>query len=261
MKIAQISDLHISAAGKTLGVAPMAENLGRVVDHVNQLQPDLVLISGDIANTARPDETRRAAQQLAKLDAPFYLTPGNHDAREVLWGVFGGGAIPAREASHLSYVVDTAALRIIALDSTDPDLHNGLICPARAAWLEEKLAEALKPTLLFMHHPPTKCGVAETDDPPLQGADELAAVVARHSHIERILCGHIHLSVQALWQGRLVCTAPSIGMRLRLRRKPQEESQFFASPPAFLWHARNADGTLITQEIMLDEPEGPFAFS
>jgi len=98
MRIAHISDLHIVAEGNTLGVAPMAENLAKVVAHINAKRPDLVLVSGDIANTAKLDETKRAAGILAGLEVPYYLTPGNHDDRELLWQVFAGGALPAREA-------------------------------------------------------------------------------------------------------------------------------------------------------------------
>ena len=261
MKIAQISDLHIVAEGDTLGVAPMAQNLARVVTHINEAKPELVLISGDIANTATLDETRRATTILAALDMPYYLTPGNHDDREVLWEAFGGNAVPARETAHLSYVFETNGYRIVALDSTDPDAHNGRICTARAAWLEARLAEApTTPTIIFMHHPPMKCGVKETDSPPLDGASLLAEVVSRHSQIKRILCGHIHLPVQALWQGRLVCTAPSLGMRLRFDLSQELGSAFYASPPAYLLHMHNADGTLITHQLTLDNPVGPFSF-
>ncbi|RUA00252.1 MAG: phosphodiesterase, partial [Deltaproteobacteria bacterium] len=40
MLIVQISDTHIAAPGKkTYGIAPMAENLARCVDHINQMTP------------------------------------------------------------------------------------------------------------------------------------------------------------------------------------------------------------------------------
>lgn len=261
MKIAHLSDLHITAEGDTLGVAPMAQNLARVVAHLNATKPDLVLVSGDIANTARLAEVNRAAGILAELNAPFLVTPGNHDDRGVLWEAFGGRAIPVREAGHLSYVVDTQPYRIIALDSSDPEASNGKICKARAAWLEAQLSEApLRPTLIFMHHPPMKCATPESDSPPLQGAGLLGDVVQNHPQIERILCGHVHLPVQALWHGRLVCTAPSLGMRLRWPPQGFDDSAFYISPPAYLLHMHNADGTLITHQISLDDPEGPFGF-
>lgn len=261
MKIAQISDLHITANGATFGVAPMAENLAKVVAHINIRQPDLVLITGDIANNAELAETARAAAILAKLEAPFYLTPGNHDDRAALKTAFPNAAIPAAEAAHLSYGVDAGPLRIIALDSSDPDAPNGRICTARAHWLEAELARSSTPTLIFMHHPPMKCGVEETDKPPLEGAARLGKIIARHPQIQRILCGHIHLMAQATWHGCHVCTAPSLGMRLSWTQDHLAPSRFLTAPPAYLWHMVNEDGTLITHEFTLDAPEGPYDFA
>ena len=261
MKIAQISDLHMVAEGETLGVVDAAGKLEMVVARLNELAPDVVLVSGDIAQVGSVSEAVRAASILAKVEAPFYLTPGNHDTREALQQAFPHAALPAQQAGHLSYCIEAKTLRIIALDSSDPDAPHGRICPERAAWLEATLAASNKPTLIFMHHPPVKFGVEESDNPPMEGAGLLGDVVARHPQIERILCGHIHLMAQALWHGRLVMTAPSIGMRLSWSPAAIQTSGFFNSPPAFLWHMHNADGVLITHEFTLDDPEGPFTFS
>ena len=260
MKIAQISDLHLAATGKTIGLAPMAENLTRVVAHINSLSPDLVIVSGDITHEAQDEEARRAASLLGALDAPFYLTPGNHDDRDVLWKVFGGGAVPAREATHLSYVVNTPAYKIIALDSTDPDAANGRICAMRAAWLASALRTTPRPTLVFMHHPPIKFSIEETDAPALIGAERLAGIVSEHPEIERIMCGHIHLLAQGVFQGIHVCAAPSIGMRLHWTPDYLTRSRFMNAPPAYLWHMLNEDQALITHEFRLDDSEGPFEF-
>jgi len=260
MRIAQISDLHIAAEGKTLGVAPMAEHLAKVVAHINGLGPDVVLVSGDIAHDGTLAEVKRAAKILARLDAPFYVIPGNHDHREALRQGMAPAALPAKNPPHLSYALEFPQLRIIALDSTDPDTPNGRICPMRAAWLDAELAVSAKPALIIMHHPPVKFGVEETDTPPLEGAHLLGEVVARHSHIERILCGHIHLFAQALWHGCLVCAAPSIGMRLHWNPRKAVPSSFLLSPPAYLWHMYNSDGLMITHAFSLDETTGPFDF-
>lgn len=261
MKIAQISDLHVVAEGKTLGVASMAENLEKVVAHINGLRPDLVLVSGDISDTGTLADVRRAADILAGLEAPYYVTPGNHDAREALHQGMPPAALPAQEVGHLSYAINLPKLRILALDSSDPDAPNGRICTVRAAWLAKELASSSEPTLIFMHHPPMKFSVDETDRPPLEGAGILGRVVAQHSQIERILCGHIHLFAQALWHGRLVCTAPSMGMRLNWNPNTKSASSFLLSPPAYLWHMHNDDGEMITHTFSLDDTEGPFAFS
>ena len=257
MKIAHISDLHITVGGE----ARMADNLEKLVEHINGLSPDLVLVSGDITHNAQMAEAERAAGILAKLAAPYYLTPGNHDRRAVLKAAFPTAAMPAAQASHASYVIEGETLRILALDSSDPDAPNGRICAERAAWLEAELARSARPALIFMHHPPMKCAVEETDHPPLQGADLLAQVVARHGQVQRILCGHVHLMVQALWQGRLVCAAPSIGMRLSWSPGQLGASEYYESAPAYLWHMHNADGGFISHEFTLDAPRGPFEFT
>jgi len=261
MKIAQISDLHIVAEGKTQGVAPMAENLEKVVAHINSLKPDVVVVSGDIAESGAVAEVKRAAAILAELKAPYYVTPGNHDDRRALMQGMPMEALPAKVDGHLSYAVEMPTLRILALDSSDPDVPNGRICETRAAWLETELAASQKPAFIFMHHPPVKFSVDETDCPPLEGADLLADVVVRHSQIERIACGHIHLLAQALWQGCLVCTAPSMGMRLNWSPNSLGASSFLVSPPAYLWHMLNADGDLITHAYTLDDSDGPFDFA
>lgn len=82
--IAQISDLHITPPGVlAYGRVDTAAALTRSIDTLNQLspQPDLVVISGDIANSALPEEYERAKTLFEKLQMPFAAIPGNHDRR------------------------------------------------------------------------------------------------------------------------------------------------------------------------------------
>jgi 3',5'-cyclic AMP phosphodiesterase CpdA len=56
--------------------------VARLVDRVRQLEPDHILITGDLTTTALPDEFRAARRALADwLDDPARVTiiPGNHD--------------------------------------------------------------------------------------------------------------------------------------------------------------------------------------
>jgi len=264
MLIAQISDTHIAAAGlKTYGIAPMAENLTRCVDSINKLTmpPDLVLLSGDISNDFAHDEATHAAEILNRLNCPYYLVPGNHDDRDVLWEVFGGNACPSRPDGFINYVIEGAAVRIIALDSLSVGQSGGEICPQRAAWLRETLAKGgTQPTVIFMHHPPMKCGVPESDLDGFVGADALGDIVATHPNIERILCGHIHLLTHARWRGTIVTTAPSMGMQLDLDLTQSKPSKFLLSDPAYLLHHWIPDGRLITHTIQVSAIGGPYDF-
>ena len=264
MLIAQISDIHIvKMGGKTLGVAPMEANLKQVVGHINQLvpRPDLVLVTGDITDHGTKDEAVNAAQLLGQLNCPFYVIPGNHDDRNVLWAEFGGSACPIRSSNFINYVIDEHEVRLIGMDSTIENAQGGELCAERLAWLEEILAaEPDHPTLIFMHHPPVKCGVIESDLDGFLGADAFGAIVEDYSCIERIVCGHIHLPTFARFHGTIVSTAPSIGIRLGLDLTMKKESEFFLDAPGYQLHHWTRYNNLITHTISLNDAEGPFAY-
>ena len=264
MLIAQISDTHMAGAGKkTYGIAPMAENLARCVGHINQLEPlpDVVLVTGDIANVGAPAEFAEAASLLAKLKMPFHVVPGNHDERQGLSEHFPAPACSAIDGGFICHVVDDYDVRMIGLDSTMAGAPGGQICQARADWLDHVLArEPDKPTLIFMHHPPLKCNVLETDEDGFEGSDRLAAVVEKYSNIERILCGHIHLTTHARWHGTVVSTAPSMGMQLGLDLTMQRPSEFFLEDPGYQLHLWTSQNQLITHTIYVRNRKGPYAF-
>lgn len=73
LRIVQLSDLHIGPTIRRPFIAA-------VVDRVNALQPDIIAITGDLAD-GTPDELRDHAAPLARLKAThgvFFVT-GNHD--------------------------------------------------------------------------------------------------------------------------------------------------------------------------------------
>jgi len=259
MLIAQISDTHITSPGsKAYGVASMAENLRTCVEHINQMvpRPDVVIHSGDVTNAGTVDECRYAAEILAGLDMPLYVVPGNHDAGKNLSTAFEGGVCPDND-----YVVEDYRVRLIGMDSTRPGQPGGLITVAQARWLDERLAaQPDKPTMIFLHHPPVKCSVLESDEDGFEGSELLGAVVEKYANVERILCGHIHLLVQVRWHGTLVSTAPSIGMQLGLDLTMQKPSEFLLSAPGYLLHYQTNHGHLVTHVVSLAGTKGPYFF-
>ncbi len=264
MLIAHISDFHIAAPGeKAYGVVPTAENLARCVDHINQVQPavDLVLVTGDITANALPEEALRSAKLLAHLKMPFYIVPGNHDESEQLWSVFAEKGCPAIKPDFVNYAVDDYPIRFIALDSTVAGEPGGEICADQAVWLDEQLAAAEgKPVIIFMHHPPIKCGVLETDEDGFVGADLLGEVVEKYNNIERILCGHIHLNTHVRWCGTVVSIAPSMGLQLLLDLTMKLPSSFIKDAPAYLLHYWSPEQQLISHAVSLHETQGPYQF-
>src|SRR5216117_1666712 len=85
--IAQISDLHIKAPGVlAYGRVDTAKALERCVIALNNLNPapDLVVISGDLADTPTVEEYEHLKRLLVPLKLPFAAIPGNHDSRELM---------------------------------------------------------------------------------------------------------------------------------------------------------------------------------
>ena len=264
MLIAQISDTHLTVKGtNAYGVAPVAENLVSCIEHINRLipMPDLVLVTGDITYSGRLEEAELALELLNILNCPFYVIPGNHDSRDNLWSVFGGAACPSSFQGFLNYVIDEYPIRLIALDSIVPGEPGGEVCSTRLNWLDSRLSEDHeKPTVIFMHHPPVKFGVLETDSDGFVGTQKLGEVIEKYRNIKSIVCGHIHLQAHVAWRGTVVATAPSLGLRLSLDLTLEKPSQFYLDAPGYLLHYWHPDGNLVSHSVSIRNAEGPFLF-
>ncbi|AZV78691.1 phosphodiesterase [Parasedimentitalea marina] len=265
MLIAQISDPHIVEPGcKACDVAPTSERLAQLVTYLNKLDPlpDVALVTGDITHDGTAAQAEQAKHLLDSLKMPYHVVPGNHDDRSTLGKIFLGQTCPSQNAEFLHYVIEDYDIRLIGLDSTNPGAPGGKICQTRAAWLEERLNEASeKPTILFMHHPPVKFGVLETDEDGFEGSDLLGELVERFPNIERVLCGHIHLTAHTQWRGTVVSTAPSAGgMRLALDLTLKKSSGFHLANPEFQLHYRTSNGGLVTHQVEVSENDKLYLF-
>ena len=265
MLIAQISDTHLAPPGqRTFGIAPTAEYLARCVCHINALepQPDLVLHTGDVTNNGDLEASKHAAKILHALKAPLAIVPGNHDRRDTLAAAFGPTICPQGPDGLIQHDIRLNGLRLLGLDTVVPDAPGGAFDEARAAWLEARLQEdPATPTVLFMHHPPARFGVIETDLDGFAGHERLAEILARHSQIFRIVAGHIHLASFTEWQGTTISTAPSTGMRLYLDLTLRR-SAYILDAPAYQLHLwLPEEGRLVTHtvRVLAEEPLHPFA--
>ncbi len=264
MIVGQISDLHVVEHGlKTLGIAPMAENLTTCVAAINANvpRPDVVVVSGDITDTGGIAEAHHAKRLLDALVMPYHIVPGNHDNRDTLSTAFNTRADHARDRAFMSYVVDDFNLRLIALDSTHPGEPGGQLCAERLAWLDKRLAEnPTKPTMIFLHHPPLNLGVLETDVDGFEGSQEFGRLIRQYTNIKRIVCGHVHVIAASDWSGTTVSTCPSMGMRLRLDLTMRQNSMFYLDGPAFQLHSLSSDQNLVTHTIYVRNDDGPYFF-
>ncbi|HID01910.1 MAG TPA: phosphodiesterase [Desulfobacterales bacterium] len=264
MLIAHISDIHITGGDrKAYGIVPTAENLAHCVEHINQLipKPDLVIVTGDITYDGQLTEAERAVTIFDKLHAPYFIIPGNHDNRSTLLSAFDTKTCPVKDNNFFNYVIEGYELRCIGMDSSIPDAAGGEITDKGIQWLEQQLAmEPRKPTIIFIHHPPAKFGVLETDEDGFIGADKFSKVISQHKNIKGILCGHIHLTAHLGWCGTVISTAPSMGLELVLDLTLSRHSQFNLDQPGYLLHYYNPDQNLVTHSVTVKDINGPYRF-
>jgi len=264
--IAQISDLHIKPPGVlAYGRVDTAAAFQRCVAALNAFtpKPDLVVISGDLADTPTAEEYQHLKRLLAPLKLPFVGIPGNHDSREMMRAAFPLASY-AFPSGSLSQSVEVSGLDLVLLDSSVPGSPHGELDTPTLQWLETTLASSPdRPALLFLHHPPFKTGICHMDRQNLLNAGELAAVVRRHARVQLIAAGHVHRATLAMFAGipSTICPAPNHAVDLDLAEL--REPSFKVEPPAFhlhAWFPGEGFGSVVTHHVPIGDFDGPHPF-
>jgi outer membrane protein assembly factor BamB len=143
----------------------LALALGQAIDL--DPAPRFVTITGDIAQSNRPDQFGRAIEVVDQLDIAFVPVPGNHD-----W--FDGGASYREYFGPPMYSFDSGGARFVVLND------NASVTDWQA-FLGADLADVPDgaPVIAFMHRPP--------EDP------ELAVIEA--AGVQTLFTGHWHSNV------------------------------------------------------------------
>jgi len=240
---AQISDFHISAPdGAADTMYQTARHLEVAVGHLNGLahRPDIVLCTGDLVDGGGAEQYGILAEILRALEMPFYLIPGNHDDRDAMRDAFPGHDCLARDVcpdGFMQYTIEDWAPRLIALDTLIPGETGGRLCRTRLDWLADRLGEQPdRPTIVFMHHPPFRTGMARMDAIGLEGSADLADVIGRHDHVEAVLAGHLHRYISHRFAGTIALTSPATAHQIALDIGMPDHLRLIMEPPGGLLH-------------------------
>jgi len=277
MLVAQITDTHVLAEGKLYhsprrAFPAVAEPgwshidtgacLRRAIAALNALKPlpDVTVITGDLTDHGSPAEYANLRAILAAARMKVFVIPGNHDSRDGLRAAFAAdGYLPAEGFLH--YTVEGRSLRLVALDTHIPGEHGGLLCGERLQWLDRVLAAAPEqPTLLMMHHPPFPTGIEHMDHHALRNPAEFAKVVRQHPQVERILCGHLHRTIDHRFAGTIAGTCPSTAHQLVLDVTPGAPAEFAFEPPGYQLHLWREGVGLVTHTAVIGDWPGPYPF-
>ncbi|HMK54093.1 MAG TPA: metallophosphoesterase [Methanobacteriaceae archaeon] len=208
--LAHISDLHVGS------VDFREELIIQAVDDINSSQPDATIVTGDITENGYYQEFERAAGYLDLLKSPMLVVPGNHDARHV-------GDETFRELIKERYgtlKVKKKGLKIIGLDSSEPDLDYGKVGRSQENWMIDELQKATEIGLyriIALHHHIIPVPRTGRERNVLSDAgDILLSMVDNQANL--VLSGHKHIPHVWMVENTAFSTAGTVSS-LKLRGK------------------------------------------
>jgi 3',5'-cyclic AMP phosphodiesterase CpdA len=238
--LAHLSDPHLDGGTRNAG------RLAHVIGYLTSLpgSVDAVLITGDITDSGSPQDYAVAADLTSRLSVPVVFCPGNHDVRDAFASALLG---LDNQAGPINQVVEVAGVAIVLCDSTIPGQSAGELSSDTLHWLDRTLGSYPdRPVFVAMHHPPLSLGIPLLDGMKLGNPAELAAVLAQHSQVAGVLCGHAHSAAASTFAGLPLRVAPGLKSTTLL---PFEvtgpDVMTLDLPPAFAVHCYD-DGLLTT---------------
>jgi len=260
----QVSDLHIREPGRlAYGRLDTAPYLRRAIQTVKTCPqpPSAVVLTGDLTDFGRPAEYAHLRALLEPLDCPVYLLPGNHDEPAAMRESFPEHAYLGNDG-HIQYSVPIGDLQLIALDTTVPMQSHGALCAERLGWLEAELDRVRdRPVVIAMHHPPFRTLIGHMDRIGLlEGTEALARIVEGHRNVERVICGHLHRSINVRFAGTIASTSPAPAHQVVLDLQPAAPSSWNLEPGGFCIHAWTPGSGLVSHVRPVGDFEGPYPF-
>jgi 3',5'-cyclic AMP phosphodiesterase CpdA len=244
MRIAQITDPHMTAGPPAPGGYDAAAALAAVLAEVGRLSPDVILLTGDLAADGRPEEYRRLRTVLDASPVPMLAVPGNHDDRAAFARELAGSGVRTGEGPGL-WLEHDAPVRLIGLDTLGPG-DAGILGDAQLAWAADRLArDDPRPLLIFMHHPPFRLGLP-LDLTRCADGDALARLVERHPRVLGVVCGHVHRSARVAWAGTIGGVCPAVAWEIPLDLPAGTAPWLQPQSPAFQLHVVHPELGLVT---------------
>ena len=185
----QISDPHFGTE-----LPPVADAL---VALAMQQRPDLLVLSGDITQRARPAQFRAARAFMDRLDAPLLAVPGNHDIP--LFDVWTRlrkpyAAHAAAFGTDLEPIYESPDLMVVCVNTTRPWRHkHGEVSAHQIERVAKMFAKAgaEQLRLVVVHQP---IAVTRTQDAPNLLRGRIAAQQCwSAAGADIVMGGHIHL--------------------------------------------------------------------
>lgn len=179
MMLIQISDIHVGSQFKK-------QSFDKAVEEVNNLNPDAIVITGDLTENGMLNEFEIVKEQIRKINNKnIIILRGNHDYRNTGYLLFKK-FFPSKTIHEFDDVM------IITLRTARPDRDEGELGYRQNLWLSRILSKYSEKTkIIAMHH--HLISVPDTGSDRiivLDAGDVLQSALA--AKVNLVLCGHKH---------------------------------------------------------------------
>ena len=209
LRIVHISDLH---CGDPHFVPSLME---RAISEINDLDPNIVICSGDLTAFGFKPEYLQAKAYLDRLKrGALVVVPGNHDARNVGYVHFEELFGERNSVLRLDGVV------VVAVDSTEPDLDYGEIGSVRYPWIEQQFAGRADLRVFVLHHHLLPVpGTGRERNIVYDAGDAIECL--QRAGVDLVLCGHKHVPYAWRLEDLFIVNTGTVStLRLRGRTRP-----------------------------------------
>jgi putative phosphoesterase len=179
MILVQISDIHC-------GPQFREKIFNDAVKEINRLEPDGIIITGDLTEEGLVSQYRKAQESLEKIEAKkIIICAGNHDYRSTGYYLF-------RHFFEPQQIVTMNDTLFTTLGTARPERNDGELGFRQIEWLKRTLNDSKeKRKIVAMHHHVLPVPDTGTDKITIVDAGDLLRVLAR-SDVDLVLCGHRH---------------------------------------------------------------------
>jgi len=168
------------------GAEPYPEVMnGAAIDAIERLDPDAVLVKGDLTDRGTEEEYAAFVHAYSRLGERMRHVRGNHDAM-----------VTETIAATGPFAVELEGVTLAVLDTVRPGTDRGRVPRLQLEWLDALARDSAKPVLVFGHHHPWDPSSTERSETYFgvnpDDSDALCAVIARREAIAGYFAGHTH---------------------------------------------------------------------
>lgn len=239
--ILQISDLHIlpKADDSLLGIKT-DQYFHMVLEKAfAESHYDLILITGDLAQTPYPTSYIRIQLALRQYQTPCISLPGNHDNYQLMQQLYDNDQMSCKKQFFFKN------WQIICLNSQVIGKEHGLLEKDELNFLDRCLSlYPNHPALIAVHHQCIPTHSAWLDTMMIKNHHDLFNMLKKHPQAQAITTGHIHQTVDCHKDSVRIFGTPSTCFQF----KPLSESfSLDNNPPGYRHLKLHADGQIETE--------------